>query len=102
MHTCPHCSQAAIPAWRKLVMSPGFPARCSSCGGESGITYPAWMLAMLPGTALMVAALFVQESLQEWLLNGIGILLMIVLPYWFAPLQKEPCVAATSREEPRG
>lgn len=44
---------------------------------------------MLPGSILMLAALFVDSDSTEWLLNGIGLILMIVIPLIFTPLHLE-------------
>jgi hypothetical protein len=44
---------------------------------------------MLPGTVLMIAALFAGPGLVEWALNITGVILMIVIPWLFAPLQME-------------
>lgn len=44
---------------------------------------------MLPGSTLMIAAMFVDSDSTEWLLNGIGFILMIVIPLMFAPLHLE-------------
>ena len=44
---------------------------------------------MLPGTVLMIAALFADSASVEWSLNIIGIILMIVIPFLFTPLHKE-------------
>jgi len=44
---------------------------------------------MLPGSVLMLAALFVDSETWEWGLNISGFLLMIVLPVFFTPLHKE-------------
>jgi hypothetical protein len=44
---------------------------------------------MLPGTILMIAALFVDSVSVEWSLNIVGIMLMIVLPFLFTPLHIE-------------
>jgi hypothetical protein len=44
---------------------------------------------MIPGSILMVAAMFVDSDSAEWLLNGIGLFLMIVIPLMFTPLHLE-------------
>jgi hypothetical protein len=44
---------------------------------------------MLPGSILMIAALFAVSESVEWLLNIGGLALMIALPFFFAPLQVE-------------
>jgi len=46
-------------------------------------------MGMLPGSIAMVAAMFVSSESVEWLLNIIGVLLMIAIPLMFAPLHKE-------------
>lgn len=43
---------------------------------------------MIPGTILMLIALFVDSTLAEWILNIVGVVLMIVIPLLFAPLHK--------------
>jgi hypothetical protein len=43
----------------------------------------------LPGSVLMVAALLVNSQRLEWTLNGIGFLLMLVIPLLFTPLRKQ-------------
>jgi hypothetical protein len=44
---------------------------------------------MLPGSILMILAMFVDSVSAEWLLNGIGLILMIVIPLMFTPLHLE-------------
>ena len=44
---------------------------------------------MVPGTVLMVMALFVDSETVEWSLNIIGLILMIVIPFLFTPLHIE-------------
>jgi hypothetical protein len=85
---CPHCEQSGISPLRKAVLSPGIPAVCRTCGKTSSIGYSTWLTAMLPGSILMVAALLVNSPPIEWTLNGIGLLLMILIPLLFAPLRK--------------
>jgi hypothetical protein len=44
---------------------------------------------MLPGSVLMVAAMFVDTDSDVLSLNFIGLILMIIIPLMFAPLHKE-------------
>jgi hypothetical protein len=44
---------------------------------------------MIPGTILMLAALFVTSESLEWGLNIAGFTLMLILPFCFTPLHKE-------------
>jgi hypothetical protein len=44
---------------------------------------------MLPGSVLMIAALFVDSESLEWGLNIVGFILMVVIPFLFTPLRKE-------------
>jgi hypothetical protein len=44
---------------------------------------------MLPGSVLMIAALFVGSDSVERSLNIIGVILMIVIPFLFTPLHRE-------------
>lgn len=89
MISCPHCDKPGISPARKAILSPGLLATCKTCNGTSTIRYKSWLTAMIPGSALMIAALFVDTSAQEWSLNIAGIALMIILPLLFAPLHKE-------------
>ena len=89
MFNCPHCEKPGIPPIRKAVLSPGIHATCKACGGSSSTRYSSWLIAMLPGTVLMLAAMFVDSDLVEWSLSIFGLMLMIVIPFWFSPLHKE-------------
>ncbi len=89
MFRCPHCNKQGISPLRKVILSPGITAICKSCSGLSGLRYPSWLTAMLPGTILMIAALFVGSVSVEWSLNIIGITLMIIIPFLFTPLHIE-------------
>jgi hypothetical protein len=44
---------------------------------------------MLPGSVLMIAALFVGSESIAWSLNIVGFALMIIVPFLFSPLHKE-------------
>lgn len=89
MFSCPHCEKPGISPLRKAIMSPGLVASCNTCSGTSGLSYPSWLTAMLPGSVLMIAAMFVDSDLVEWSLSILGLMLMIIIPFWFAPLHKE-------------
>ncbi len=89
MFSCPHCEKPGISPLRKAILSPGLIATCKSCSGTSGLRYPSWLTAMLPGSILMIAAMFVDSGSVEWSLNSIGLILMIIIPFMFAPLRKE-------------
>ena len=89
MFRCPHCEKPSISPLRKVILSPGLLATCNSCSGSSSIRYPSWLTAMLPGSILMIAALFVASESLEWGLNIVGFILMVVIPLLFTPLRKE-------------
>ena len=89
MFHCPHCEKPGISPLRKAILSPGLLATCKSCRGLSGIRYSSWLLAMLPGSVLMIAALFVESDPIEWALNISGLVLMVVIPWLFTPLHTE-------------
>ena len=89
MIQCPHCKKPGVSPLRKVIMSPGLLATCKSCSGLSGIRYPSWLIAMLPGSVLMIAALFVASESLEWGLNIVGFLLVVIIPLFFTPLHKE-------------
>ena len=89
MFRCPHCEKPSISPLRKVILSPGLLATCNACNGQSSIRYPSWLTAMLPGSVLMIAALFVASASLEWSLNIVGFILMVVIPFLFTPLRKE-------------
>ena len=89
MFHCPHCEKPSISPVRKAILSPGLLATCNSCSGSSSIRYSSWLTAMLPGSILMIAALFVTSESLEWGLNIVGFILMVVIPFLFSPLHKE-------------
>ena len=89
MFRCPHCEKPGISPVRKAIMSPGLLAACKSCSGSSTLRYPSWLMGMLPGSILMIAAMFLDSDSVEWSLNIIGVTLMIIIPLIFAPLHKE-------------
>jgi len=89
MFRCPHCEKPSISPLRKVILSPGLLATCNSCDGLSSIRYPSWLTAMLPGSVLMIAAMFVASESLEWGLNIAGFILMVVIPFLFTPLRKE-------------
>jgi hypothetical protein len=90
---CPHCDQPGIRPLRKAILSPGLLATCQCCQATSTIRYRGWLAAMLPGTLLMIAALLVDSAALEWSLNICGLLLMIIIPFLFAPLHREQSFA---------
>ena len=89
MISCPHCEKPGISPVRKAILSPGLLATCKSCNGASSLRYPSWLMGMLPGSILMVVAMFVESDSVEWSLNIIGVILMIIIPLLFTPLHKE-------------
>lgn len=89
MFRCPHCEKPGISPLRKALLSPGLLAICHACSRSSHIRYPAWLAAMLPGSALMITALFTESESLEWGLNIAGFILIIMVPFFFTPLRKE-------------
>ena len=89
MFRCPHCEKPGISPLRKAILSPGLLATCNTCSGVSGIRYASWLLAMVPGSVLLIAALFVDAESTEWALNIIGFFLVIAIPFLFTPLHRE-------------
>jgi len=89
MINCPHCKKPGISPLRKAILSPGLLATCNSCSGSSSIRYPSWLTAMLPGSILMIAAMFVGSESIEWSFNIIGVILMIIIQLLYTQLIKE-------------
>jgi len=44
---------------------------------------------MLPGSILMLAAMFISSELVAPALNMFALIMIIMIPLWFAPLHKE-------------
>jgi len=88
MFKCPHCDKPEIKPLRKAILSPGLLAKCGACDGESTITYKAWLIAMIPGSILMLITLLMETGDWETFLNTVGFILMVVLPFLFVPLIK--------------
>lgn len=94
MVTCPHCNKPGISKLRKAILSPGLTASCAQCGEIADITYTPWLKAMIPGSILMLIALFIDTEWLEYALNIIGFALMIIIPYFAVPLEKEATAEA--------
>lgn len=89
MFRYPRWEKPSISILRKAVLNPGQIATCNACSGSLEVCYPSWITAMLAGSILMLAVIFVDSNSAEWLLNGIGLILMIVIPLMFTPLRLE-------------
>ena len=89
MMRCPHCEKQGISVLHKMILSPGLLATCNVCSGESSVRYKSWLLAMIPGTILMIVAWFMDVSSVEWSLNIIGFILILIVPLLYTPLFKE-------------
>jgi hypothetical protein len=89
MMRCPHCEKQGISVLRKMILSPGLLATCHDCNEDSSVRYTPWLLAMIPGTILMIVALFMDVSSVEWTLNIIGFMLVLIIPLFYTPLAKE-------------
>jgi len=88
MFRCPYCENKGISSLRKLILGPGSTATCVSCGEPCGVGYLSWLIAILPGSILMIAAMFVDSETAEWSLNIAGLILMIILPFLFTSLHR--------------
>jgi hypothetical protein len=89
MLNCPHCGNHGVSIFRKIFLSPGLPAKCSSCGEAIAVTYPPILKAIAPGATLMLAAEFVESETLAWALSIGGIALWLLLHVIFVPLVKE-------------
>lgn len=86
MRKCPHCNQKGVTILRKIVLSPGMPATCKSCGKPVGVTYGDWIKAALPGAVVMISAAFLKSDLWMYCLSAVGLALMIWLQILLVPL----------------
>lgn len=89
MVRCPHCEEQGISVFRKIILSPGLLATCNHCNGDSSVRYSSWLLAIIPGSILMIVALFMKVSAVEWTLNIVGFILLLLVPLFYTPLFKE-------------
>lgn len=90
MLNCPHCGEKGVSPLRKILLSPGLPAKCKSCGEFIAVTYPPVLKAIVPGGLLMIAAEFVDHEILAWTLSLGGIALWLAMHLMFVPLVKEP------------
>lgn len=56
---CPHCGKPAITPLRKMLMGPGFPAKCRMCGEKVGVPYSAARMGSIMSALTLVALLLV-------------------------------------------
>ncbi len=90
MMRCPHCKEKGISVLRKMILSPGLLATCNECNQDSSVRYTSWLIAMIPGTILMIVALFMDVKSVEWILNIVGVILVLLVPLFYTPLFKSP------------
>ena len=89
MYVCPHCEKPGVSVLRKMLLSPGMPAKCKSCGKLIGITYGSWIKAAMPGACVMIGALFLESKILMYGFSLVGFALMIWFHLLFAQLKKE-------------
>jgi hypothetical protein len=89
MYVCPHCEKPGVSVLRKILLSPGMPATCKSCGKLIGITYGSWIKAALPGACVMIGAAFLKSEIWMYGLSLVGFALMIWFHLLFVPFRKE-------------
>lgn len=66
MYSCPHCSAAKIPGWRKINATAARPARCPSCGGLSYISGWFHLLVALSVEVLFWGSIIVAIVVRSW------------------------------------
>ena len=89
MYKCPYCKKPGITVLRKALLSPGMPAICKSCGKPIVVTYRSWIKGALPGSAVMISAMFFESNLFTYGLSIVGFALMIWLHLLWVPLDKD-------------
>ncbi len=89
MLNCPHCGKKGVSPLRKIFLSPGMPAKCTSCGELITVHYPPVLKAIVPGAALMIAAEFVDHEVLGWVLSISGLVVWLSLHLIYVPLVKE-------------
>ena len=85
---CPMCNNVAMPAWKKIFMSPIGPVPCDSCDCYVRVTWTSYLLAISLGSMVfLLAYLQLNEgSLNQYLGYGLGFVLMLAGQVFFMPI----------------
>ncbi len=93
MHTCPHCGEATIPAWRKSGATSLRPARCGRCGGLSYVSGWTHALASLLAEVALWGGIALAVALQRWAGLLVSILGLAAVVYLVTARSKLVAVA---------
>ena len=66
MDTCPHCSAATIPGWRKASAISARPVRCLSCKGLSYVSGWSHLFAAVLLEVVLWGSIIVAIVLHSW------------------------------------
>lgn len=88
MSDCPACAAKSMPRWKKAFVSPLGPVPCESCDADLRVSWPAYLLAILPGSVIFLLAYlkFEESSLDQYLVYGLGFIIMLLGQSFFMPL----------------
>ena len=88
MSDCPACAEKPMARWKKAFVSPLGPVPCESCDADLTVTWPAYLLAALPGSIVFLLAYlkFEESSTEQYLVYGLGFAIMLLGQTFFMPL----------------
>ncbi len=96
-YPCPHCRRATIPRWRRLLLGPALPTRCSSCDRRVGVPWWSIVWSIPAGVIGWAVATVLFARYQSWIsltreLLYIGGLLVVFFLFMTAWLRWVPLV----------
>lgn len=97
MDTCPACQQDADIGWYKATMSPLVATPCGNCDVDLGVTWKAYLLAMLPGSFLFLLAylLLEEESVEQYIAFAASVIVIALVQRFFMPISLDEQSKAT-------
>ena len=88
MSECPACANQPMARWKRAFVSPLGPVPCEGCDADLKVTWSAYLIAILPGSALFLLSYlnFEEGSVDQYLGFGLGFVTMLLGQSFFMPL----------------
>ena len=77
-----------MPIWKKAFLSPLAAMPCEACGAELRVTWKSYLKAIALGSIIFLLGYlqFEEGSLNQYLVFGVGFVLMLVGQIYFMPI----------------